>query len=240
MARKDGRGSCELRKMAIEPGYLEFAAGSALVAFGSTRVICSASVAEEVPHWMKAQKVPGGWLTAEYQMLPGSTADRNRREIGHVGGRTHEIQRLIGRSLRAAVDLEKLGPRTIFIDCDVIGADGGTRCASITGGMVALSLAIGKLLSSGKLKESPILCNVAAVSVGVHQGEVLLDLCYEEDSAAEVDMNVVMTDKGGFVELQATAEDRTFTHAQLEKMMKAAGAGLEKIFKMQKKFTAVR
>ncbi|MEI6421662.1 MAG: ribonuclease PH, partial [Lentisphaerota bacterium] len=177
--RIDGRKAGQLRPVKITPGFLKHPAGSALIEFGNTRVICSASVIEEVPPWMRAQKVSGGWITGEYQMIPASTHDRSKRETNHPSGRTQEIQRLIGRSLRGAVDLEKLGSRTIYIDCEVIDADGGTRCASITGGMVALQLAIKKLIRDGKLSASPVKSNIAAVSVGIYKGEVLLDLCYE-------------------------------------------------------------
>ena len=221
--------------MKITPGFLKHPAGSALIEFGNTRVICSASVIEEVPPWMRAQKVSGGWITGEYQMIPASTHDRSKRETNHPSGRTQEIQRLIGRSLRGAVDLEKLGSRTIYIDCEVIDADGGTRCASITGGMVALQLAIKKLIRDGKLSASPVKSNIAAVSVGIYKGEVLLDLCYEEDSNAEVDMNLVMTDQGRFVELQATGEESTFSKQELDSMRRVAERGIKKLFELQQK-----
>lgn len=233
--RIDGRKAGQLRPVKITPGFLKHPAGSALIEFGNTRVICSASVIEEVPPWMRAQKVSGGWITGEYQMIPASTHDRSKRETNHPSGRTQEIQRLIGRSLRGAVDLDKLGPRTIYIDCEVIDADGGTRCASITGGMVAMQMAIRKLMANGKLSSNPVKTNIAAVSVGIFKGEVLLDLCYEEDSNAEVDMNLVMTDQGRIVELQATGEESTFSKKELDSMRRVAEKGIKKLFELQKK-----
>ncbi len=233
--RIDGRKAGQLRPVRITPGFLKHPAGSALIEFGNTRVICSASVIEEVPPWMRAQKVSGGWITGEYQMIPASTHDRSKRETNHPSGRTQEIQRLIGRSLRGAVDLDKLGPRTIYIDCEVIDADGGTRCASITGGMVAMQMAIKKLVRDGKLSANPVKSNIAAVSVGIYKGEVLLDLCYEEDSNAEVDMNLVMTDEGRIVELQATGEESTFSKKELDSMRRVAEKGIKKLFELQKK-----
>ncbi|MFZ2656451.1 MAG: ribonuclease PH [Victivallales bacterium] len=233
--RIDGRKAGQLRPVRITPGFLKYPAGSALIEFGNTRVICSASIMEEVPSWMRIQKVPGGWITSEYQMHPSATPDRSKRETSHPSGRTQEIQRLIGRSLRAAVNLEKLGTRSIYVDCEVIDADGGTRCAGITGGMVALQLAIRKLIKDGKLKENPIICNIAAVSVGVVKGEVLLDLCYQEDSSADVDMNLVMTDNGRIVEVQATGEESTFTKKELGSMQKIAEKGINHLFELQKK-----
>ncbi|HBC87887.1 MAG TPA: ribonuclease PH [Lentisphaeria bacterium] len=233
--RIDGRKNGQLRPVRITPGFLKHPAGSALIEFGNTRVICAASIMEEVPSWMRSQKVPGGWVTGEYQMIPASTPDRTRREINHPSGRTQEIQRLIGRCLRAAVNLGKLGPRSIYIDCEVIDADGGTRCASITGGMVALQLAIRKLMKDGKLAENPILCNIAAVSVGVVKGEVLLDLCYQEDSSADVDMNLIMTDQGRIVEVQATGEESTFSKKEFDSMQKLAEKGINHLFELQKK-----
>jgi ribonuclease PH len=233
--RIDGRKSGQLRPVKITPGFLKHPAGSALIEFGNTRVICSASVIEEVPPWMRAQKVSGGWITGEYQMIPASTHDRSKRETNHPSGRTQEIQRLIGRSLRGAVDLQKLGPRTIYIDCEVIDADGGTRCASITGGMVALQMAIKKLIRDGKLSVNPVKTNIAAVSVGIFKGEVILDLCYEEDSNADVDMNLVMTDEGRIVELQATGEESTFSKKELDSMRRVAEKGIKKLFELQRR-----
>lgn len=233
--RIDGRKAGQLRPVKITPGFLKHPAGSALIEFGNTRVICSASVIEEIPPWMRAQKVSGGWITGEYQMIPASTHDRSKRETNHPSGRTQEIQRLIGRSLRGAVDLDKLGPRTIYIDCEVIDADGGTRCASITGGMVALQMAVKKLMANGKISSNPVKTNIAAVSVGIFKGEVLLDLCYEEDSNAEVDMNLVMTDQGRIVELQATGEESTFSKKELDSMRRVAEKGIKKLFELQRK-----
>ncbi|MCS7049942.1 MAG: ribonuclease PH, partial [Verrucomicrobiae bacterium] len=211
MKRQDGRTASALRPVRIVPNFVETATGSALIEMGRTRVICAASVEETVPRWMKEQKVSGGWVTAEYSMLPYCTAPRKARELsrGYPEGRTQEIQRLIGRAMRAVVDLEKLGARTLWVDCDVLQADGGTRTAAITGGYVALALAVRKLQRDGLLAESPLKTSVAAVSVGVDAGRVLLDLCYEEDARAEVDMNVVMTGDGRLVEVQASGEEAT-------------------------------
>jgi ribonuclease PH len=234
--RADGRKVNELRPMKIEPEFAPSALGSVLISMGNTRVVCAVTVDEEVPRWMKQEKQTGGWLTAEYSMLPYSSSERVRREAssGKPSGRTQEIQRLIGRSLRAVVDLEKLGPRTLWVDCDVLQADGGTRTASITGAYVALKLAIEKLMRDGKISENPILEPVAAISVGVVDGHPLLDLCYTEDLAASVDMNLVMTASGKFVEIQGTAEDRPFTPDQLEKMLALGRAGISKLIKLQK------
>ncbi|MEA2011994.1 MAG: ribonuclease PH [Verrucomicrobiota bacterium] len=226
----------EIRKTEIITNFLRHPLGSVLIKVGNTRVICSASVEERVPHWMRKQNVKGGWLTAEYGMLPSSTNERFRREAtgGKQGGRTVEIQRLIGRALRAAVDLKKLDGITISLDCDVIDADGGTRCASITGACVALQLAVEKLLKQGKLKSSPIIQSLAAVSVGIKDGTPILDLNYEEDSTAEVDMNIIMTESGEFVEIQGTAEGNTFSESQLHDMLKLGRKGTEELFKIQK------
>jgi ribonuclease PH len=229
----------ELRPVKITTGFQRSPAGSALIECGNTRVICAASVLEEVPPWMRAQKVEGGWVTAEYQMLPSSTATRSRRENkSGPGGRSSEIQRLIGRSLRGAVDMQKLGPRTIHIDCDVLDADGGTRCASITGGMVALNLAVKKLLDEGLIDESPIIANVAAVSVGMVKGEPVLDLCYEEDVAADVDMNVVMGEEGKLIEVQATAEGEAFSRKELDGLLDLAEKGIKELLKKQEQAIA--
>ena len=204
---------------------------------GNTRVVCAASVEEGVPRWMRDQGVKGGWITAEYSMLPYATAPRKPREVtrGRAEGRTQEIQRLVGRALRSVTDIEKLGERTIWIDCDVLQADGGTRTASITGAYVAVMLAMRKLLSEGVLKESPIKSGVAAISVGLLDDVPLLDLCYEEDSKAAVDMNVVMTDEGQFVEVQGTGEDAPFTQRQMAAMLKLARAGIDELMAAQKK-----
>ncbi len=232
--RIDERKYNELRKISFSLNYLNHPDGSVLIEFGKTRVICSVSIQNEVPGWMKAQKVPGGWLTAEYSLLPSSTGDRVKRERNGIGGRTHEIQRLIGRSLRAACDLSLLDGKTVFIDCDVIDADGGTRCASITGAMVALNLAVNKLLKQKTLSKNPIIKQIAAVSVGIISGTPILDLCYTEDSAAEVDMNVIMTEDMEIVEIQGTGEKNTFTRAQMSKMIDLAENGIQTILTIQK------
>lgn len=232
--RFDGRKPDDIRPVKIIPGFLRNPAGSALIECGGTRVLCSASIAEDVPSWMKAQKVPGGWITGEYQMLPGSTNTRMRRENkSGPSGRSQEIQRLIGRSLRAAVNMETLGQRMIYLDCDVLDADGGTRCASITGSMVALRMAINSLLKTGELEEDPIARNIAAVSVGIVDGKPLLDLCYEEDSKAEVDMNIVMAEDGKLIEVQATAEGAPFSRQEMDQMLDLADIGLQELFKTQ-------
>ncbi len=235
MERSNGRKLDELRGVSILPRFQRNPAGSALIEVGGTRVVCAASVSEDVPPWMRGRKEEGGWLTAEYQMLPSSTSDRVRRETKRgPSGRTQEIQRLIGRSLRAALDLKLLGPRTITIDCDVLDADGGTRCASITGGMVALSLAVEGLMDKGLLEANPIVRNVAAVSVGIVDGTPLLDLDYSEDSGAEVDMNMVMGDDGGIIEVQATAEGAPFSSQELEELRTLAEKGIESLLGIQK------
>ena len=234
--RFDSRIADELRPVTITPGFQRNPAGSALIECGGTRILCAASISPDIPGWMKAQKVEGGWITGEYQMLPASTNTRSRRENkSGPGGRSQEIQRLIGRSLRAAVDMEALGQRMIYIDCDVLDADGGTRCAGITGGMVALRMAINSLLESGELEKDPIIKNIAAVSVGIVDGQPLLDLCYEEDCGAEVDMNVVMADDGKLIEVQATAEGAPFSRKEMDQMLDLADIGLKKLFKAQKK-----
>ena len=232
--RKDGRTPQQLRPLSIEPGIAPSAAGSVLIKMGNTTVICAASVEESIPPWMRNQKVAGGWLTAEYSMLPYSTQGRNRREIGKIGGRTSEIQRLIGRSLRAAVDLKKLGPRSIVVDCDVLQADGGTRTASITGGFVALKLAVQALMEKGALKEDPIIEHIAAVSVGVVEGTPLCDLPYIEDAAAETDMNVVMTSRGEFIEIQGTAEEKPFSMEHLQELLALAKGGVDELVVAQR------
>ena len=224
--RSYGREADEMRPIEIEPGFVRTATGSALISVGETRVICTASVQESVPRWMSGRG--RGWVTAEYGMLPASTGDRKQRDIskGRADGRSVEIQRLIGRSLRGVVDFEALGERTVYIDCDVLQADGGTRCASITGGMVALELATAKLVSDGRLERSPLTGTVAAVSSGVVDGIPLLDLDYSEDSGAEVDANVVMTGDGGLVEVQATAERTPLSRAHLDELLALAEAGI--------------
>ena len=232
MSRIDGRAADELRPWVITPNFLRHPAGSVLIACGNTREIAAATCENKVPSWMKNQKVSGGWLTCEYGMLPSSTGERNKREAsaGKQGGRTVEIQRLIGRSLRMAVDLELLTEKTLTVDCDVIDADGGTRCAGITGAAVAVALACKKL----NLSPSPFKELVAAVSVGIIDGVPMLDLCYEEDSRAEVDMNVVMTESGKIIEIQGTAEDKPFDRKQLNELLDLAECGLKKIFDIQR------
>ena len=234
--RADGRANDQLRPVSFQQGIAPHATGSVLIEWGNTRVICAAMVEEDVPRWMQAQEVEGGWLTAEYSMLPYSTLDRKKRDSsrGKVDGRSTEIQRLIGRSMRAAVDLKKLGSRTIWIDCDVLQADGGTRTASITGGFVAVSLAIHKLINSGLLLEDPIANHVAAVSVGVVDGNPMLDLCYTEDRDAAVDMNLVMTGAGDYIEVQGTGEEATFTPAELESLLALGRKGVDELVASQK------
>src|SRR5208282_4361615 len=219
--RPDGRLASQLRPLRFQNHIAPNATGSTLIEWGNTRVICGVMVEEAVPRWMKEQKVSGGWLTAEYSMLPYATLERKPRDIskGRLDGRSTEIQRLIGRSIRATVDLEKVGPRTLCVDCDVLQADGGTRTAAITGTFVALSLAVNKLLADKKITENPILKPVAAVSVGIVNGQALLDLCYVEDAAASVDMNLVMNAAGEFVELQGSGEEATFSEAQLATLL---------------------
>jgi ribonuclease PH len=233
--RIDGRKADELRSVKVTPDFITSAKGSVLIEMGQTRVICTASVDESVPGWMRYQNVPGGWLTAEYSMLPGATQDRTQRESskGKVGGRTMEIQRLIGRSLRAVVDLQKLGRRQIYLDCDVIQADGGTRTASITGAFIALKLAVARLMKEGLLKESPLKEELAAISVGIHQGVPVLDLCYLEDAVAEVDANFVMTSSGRIIEVQGTAEEEPFTKDELMQMLALAEKGIGELLEVQ-------
>lgn len=225
--RSGGRAADQLRPVTIEPGFVRTAAGSALISCGGTRVICTASVQESVPRWMMGRG--SGWLTAEYGMLPASTGERKQRDVakGKQDGRGVEIQRLIGRSLRGVTDLDALGERTIYIDCDVLEADGGTRCAAITGGYVALALATRKLQVEGLLAKSPLTGTIAAVSCGVVDGVPMLDLDYPEDSTAEVDANVVMTGDGGLVEVQATAERTPLSRAHLDELLALAQTGIE-------------
>jgi ribonuclease PH len=225
--RSYSRAASELRPVTIEPGFVRTATGSALISIGETRVICTASVQESVPRWMSGQG--RGWATAEYGMLPASTGDRKQRDIskGRLDGRSVEIQRLIGRSLRGVIDFSALGERTVYIDCDVLQADGGTRCASITGGFVALTLACERLIGEGKLERTPLTGTVAAVSAGIVGGQPLLDLDYSEDSTAEVDANVVMTGDGGLVEVQATAERTPLSRAHLDDLLALAAVGIE-------------
>jgi ribonuclease PH len=231
--RPAGRGPADLRPVTIEPGFVRSATGSALISCGDTRVICTASVQESVPKWMAGRG--RGWVTAEYGMLPASTGERKPREItkGRADGRSVEIQRLIGRSLRGVVDFAALGERTVYIDCDVLQADGGTRCASITGGFVALDLACRRLVAEGRLGRSPLDGSVAAVSCGIVDGAALLDLDYPEDSSAEVDANVVMTGDGGLVEVQATAERTPLSRASLDELLSLAQHGIEALREAQ-------
>jgi ribonuclease PH len=224
-----GRGARDLRPVTIQPGFVPTATGSALIRAGETRVICTASVQESVPRWLAGQR--RGWVTAEYGMLPASTGDRKQRDVskGRPDGRTVEIQRLIGRSLRGVIDFGALGERTIYIDCDVLTADGGTRCASITGGMVALSLAAQRLQREGRIERAALTGSVAAVSCGIVDGRALLDLDYSEDSEAEVDANVVMTGDGGLIEVQATAERTPLSRAHLDELLALAAEGIAQL-----------
>lgn len=233
--RVDGRRADQLRPLRFQNHIAPYATGSTLIEWGNTRVICGVTVEEMVPKWMKEQTVSGGWITAEYSMLPYSTLPRKQRDIarGKIDGRSQEIQRLIGRAMRAAVNLEKVGPRTFWIDCDVLQADGGTRTAAITGGFVALSLAVKKLLAEGKLTQDPALQPVAAVSVGLVNQEPLLDLCYAEDAAAAVDLNLAMNGAGEFIELQATGEEATFSETQLAALLALGKAGLRQLLAAQ-------
>ena len=234
--RPDGRKDDQLRTVVFKNNIAPHSTGSTLIEWGDTRVICCATIEEDVPRWMKAQGVEGGWITAEYSMLPYSTLDRKRRDSskGKIDGRSQEIQRLIGRSIRAALDLTKLGKRTVWIDCDVLQADGGTRTASITGAYVALSLALSKLKAEGLMKVDPIISPVAAVSVGVVDNVPVLDLPYVEDVAAEVDMNLVMNAEGEFIELQGTGEKDTFNDAELAVMLKHGRKGIGELLDLQK------
>ncbi len=235
MTRHDGRLPDQLRPLSFIPGFAPNATGSVLVSTGNTRVICSAMIEESVPRWMKEQQVTGGWVTAEYSMLPYSTAQRKARDIskGKLDGRSTEIQRLIGRSLRAAIDLEKLGSRTLWLDCDVLAADGGTRTASITGASVAAALACRALIKTGLIKENPIRL-VAATSVGIVGGVPMLDLDYPEDRDAAVDLNVVMTETGQFVEVQGSGEESTFSEEELTAMLVLARKGIATLIEGQR------
>jgi ribonuclease PH len=233
VTRSDGRDPAQLRPVSIEPGFIDTAAGSVLFSIGRTRLVCTAMVEESVPPWMRGRGT--GWVTSEYGMLPGSTSERKARDAarGKQDGRTVEIQRLIGRSLRSVVDFKALGERTVWIDCDVIQADGGTRCAAICGGYVALQLALTALVDSGRVRELPLTDAVAAVSVGIVDGTPLLDLAYEEDSRADVDMNVVISGTGRMIEVQATAERTPFGRASLDELLGLAAAGIEQIAALQ-------
>ncbi len=233
--RDDKRQNNETRKIEIIRNYTIHAEGSVLISFGDTKVICTASVSEKVPPFLRNSGK--GWITAEYSMLPRATGERNQRESakGKLSGRTMEIQRLIGRALRACINLEKLGERTITIDCDVIQADGGTRTASITGGYIALAMAMERLMKKGGLKENPLTSKIGAISVGIVKGTPMLDLKYTEDSEAEVDMNVIMNDKGEYVEIQGTGEEATYTREEMNLMLDLAEKGIKELFEIQEK-----
>ena len=236
--RVAGRGLSQLRPVRLTTGYVATAEGSVLIEVGNTRVLCNATVDQGVPAWLRNSG--RGWVTAEYGMLPRATLTRTPRESerGKIGGRTHEIQRLIGRSLRAVVDMQALGERTVILDCDVLQADGGTRTAAITGACAALAIAINRMVATGALKASPLKQLVAATSVGIVEDTALLDLAYEEDSQAEVDMNVVMTEDSGLVEVQATAERTPFARSRMLEMMDLAAAGIEQLLQAQREATA--
>jgi len=238
--RADGRAANQLRPLRFQNNIAPNATGSTLIEWGNTRVICGVTVEETVPRWMKEQGAKGGWLTAEYSMLPYSTLERKSRDAakGKIDGRSQEIQRLIGRALRAALNLEKLGERTVWIDCDVLQADGGTRTAAITGAFVALSIAIRRLIAAGKLAENPILHAVAAVSTGIVDGRPLLDLCYTEDVAAAVDFNLVMNSAGEFIELQGSGEEATFSEKQLAGLLELGKSGIRELLAAQEKALA--
>lgn len=227
MTRHSGRTQDEARSITIEPGFVNTADGSALISIGETRVICTASIDTNVPKWMAGKG--SGWVTAEYGMLPASTGERKRRDKGKQDGRSVEIQRLIGRSLRCAIDMELLGERSVYVDCDVLTADGGTRCASITGGYVALHLALQKLIEAGDVEKMPLITSVAAISAGIVDGEALLDLEYIEDSQADVDANVVMTGDDGLVEVQATAERTPLSKASLDELLELSAKGISEL-----------
>jgi len=235
--RFDGREWNQTREIRITPDFQAHPIASALIECGGTKVICSASFEQGVPPWMRAQGVTGGWVTSEYGMIPGAGDTRVQREAskGKQSGRTMEIQRLIGRSFRSVIDLQALGPNTLYIDCDVIDADGGTRCASISGASVVLQIAFRRLLAKKLIPRFPMRENVAAISVGMLKGEHILDLCYEEDSAADVDMNVIMTESGKFVEIQGTAEENPFSRDDLNTLLDLAKLGNDKIFALQRR-----
>jgi ribonuclease PH len=234
MTRSDGRAANALRPVSIEPNYLKYAEGSALISVGNTRVLCAATLEDKVPPWMRGRGT--GWVSAEYAMLPRATQERTQREAskGKIGGRTHEIQRIIGRALRAVTDMAKLGERTIWLDCDVLQADGGTRTAAVTGAWVALTLALLQSFDPKKVAAWPLQGQIAATSVGIVAGRAMLDLAYDEDSHAEVDMNVFMTDRGAFTELQGTAEATPFSRSQLNTLLDLAHGGITTLLSMQR------
>jgi ribonuclease PH len=238
--RADSRRPNQLRPIHFQNHIAPYAAGSTLIEWGNTRVICGVTIEDTIPRWMKEQGVKGGWITAEYSMLPYSTLQRKPRDSakGKIDGRSQEIQRLIGRAMRAALDLNKLGERTVWVDCDVLQADGGTRTAAITGAYVALSLAVEKMIAEKKLAESPVLNAVAGVSVGIVSGQPLLDLCYTEDVTAAVDLNLVMNSAGEFIEVQGTGEEATFTEAQLADLLALGKAGIRELLAAQEKALA--
>jgi ribonuclease PH len=233
LQRPDGRNPGELRPLEMHPNYIIYPEGSVLIATGRTKVLCNASLIPGVPKWREGQGLPGGWITAEYAMLPRATLDRSRRETSGPRARSQEIKRLIGRSLRAGFDLSKLGPMTCIVDCDVLQADGGTRTASVTGGYVALAIALRKRIDDSTLDPGVFLSPVAAVSVGLVGGQAMLDLNYEEDSAAEVDANIVMNDQEEFIEIQATAEGATFPRGRLDEMLELAQMGIHQLLRGQ-------
>ncbi len=232
--RVDGRRTNELRQVTITPNFVIYPEGSVLIAMGMTVVLCNATINDGVPRWMQTQDKPGGWITGEYALLPRSTHSRTPRETKGLGGRTQEIRRLIGRSLRAAVDLKKLGRRTVIVDCDVLQADGGTRTAAITGGYIAMAIALRKLVQANTIPPETMKSGVAAVSVGVINREAMLDLCYEEDSAAEVDFNIVMNGQGEFIEVQGSAEGKPFSKSMLEDLLNLACQGIDELLCIQK------
>lgn len=236
MNRPDGRQPDQLREISFTPDFAPNSTGSVLCSFGNTRVICAATVEEDVPRWMKHQGVKGGWVTAEYSMLPYSTHQRKQRDVirGKQDGRSMEIQRLIGRALRSTIDLKELGHRTIWVDCDVLQADGGTRTASITGGAVALGIALNKLIAEGKLLKNPMKKLISAVSCGVYEGVPVLDLNYPEDRDASVDFNLVMTEENEFVEVQGSGEESTYTEAEMNAMIALGKKGISELTKLQK------
>lgn len=235
--RHDGRACDQLREISIIPEYLKYPAGSALISFGDTKVLCTVQIEEKVPQFLESREKPQGWLTAEYALMPASGLTRNPR-AGYgktsVKGRVHEIQRLIGRAMRCAVDLEKVGERTLLIDCDVVQADGGTRTAAITGAMVALQIAINKLIKGNKLTQNPIINQIAAVSVGLVDGIACLDLDYIEDSRATTDLNIIMTSDGKYVEVQGTGEESVFSKSELDQMLEIGAKGINELLQLQK------
>ena len=234
MLRLDGRKPREIRPVVFTPNFVVYPEGSVLIAMGGTKVLCNVTVENGVPRWMQDQGKAGGWITGEYAMLPRSTQSRSARETRGLGGRTQEIRRLIGRGLRAAVDLQKLGTHTLIVDCDVIQADGGTRTAAISGGYMALRIALQRLVDAGKIDEDVFLSPVAAISVGVVGGRPMLDLCFEEDSSAEVDVNVVMNASGAFIEVQGTAEGTPFKRNMLDELLDLAVVGIDQLLEAQK------